>query len=122
MPQIALVSNQHDDDVRVCMVPQLLQPPSDVLVRLVLADVVDEQRTDGASVVCGGDGAVALLTSSVPNLGLDRLGINLDGARGEFDTDGRLGVKVELVARETAQKVGFTNAGISYEDNCEGKR
>lgn len=51
MPQIALVSNQHDDDVGVGMVTQLLQPPRYVLVSLVLADVVDEQGADSATVV-----------------------------------------------------------------------
>lgn len=120
VPQIALVSHQHNDDVGVGMVPQLLQPPRDVLIGLVLADVVDQQRTDGASVVCGGDGAVPLLTGGIPDLGLDGFGVNLNGARGKLDTDGRLRVQVELVARETAQEVGFTNARISYEDDCEG--
>lgn len=52
MPQIALVSHQHDDDIRVRVVPQLLQPPGYILVRLVLADVVDEQGADRSAVVC----------------------------------------------------------------------
>ena len=109
MPQIALVSNQHDDDVRVGMVAQLPQPPCDVLVGLVLADVVDEQRSHGATVVGRCDGAVALLAGCVPNLCLDRLGVHLDGAGRELDADGRLGVEVELVAGESAQQVGFTD-------------
>ena len=51
MPQIALVSYQHDDDVGVRMVPQLLQPPGYILVRLVLADIVDQESTDGSPIV-----------------------------------------------------------------------
>lgn len=49
--QIGLVSNEHDDNVTVSMVSQLLEPSGDILVCLVLADVVDEQGTDGAAVV-----------------------------------------------------------------------
>ena len=109
MPQIALVSNQHDDNVRVGMVAQLLQPPCDVLVGLVLADVVDKQRSYSAAVVGRCDGAVALLASCVPNLCLDCLGVHLDRTGSELDADGRLGVKVELVAGEPAQQVGFTD-------------
>jgi len=109
MPQIALVSDQHDDDVRVGMVAQLLQPPCDVLVGLVLADIVDEQGSHGATVVGRCDGAVALLASCVPNLRLDRLGVHLDRTGSELDADGRLGVEVELVAGESAQQVGFTD-------------
>lgn len=73
MPQIALVSDQHDDDVGVGMVAQLLEPPGDILVGLVLADVVNEEGTDSATVVSGCDGAVTFLTSSIPNLSLDGL-------------------------------------------------
>lgn len=109
MPQIALVSNQHDDNVGVGMVAQLLQPPRDVLIGLVLANVVDEQRANGAAVVGRCDGAVALLAGCVPNLCLDRLGVHLDGACRELDANGRLGVEVELVAGEPAQQVGFTD-------------
>ena len=41
MAEVALVSHQHDDDVVVSMVPQLLQPALDVLVCQVLGDVID---------------------------------------------------------------------------------
>ena len=53
MLQIALVADEHDDDVRVGVVTELLQPPRDVDVRRMLGDVVDEQRTDGTPVVSG---------------------------------------------------------------------
>ena len=51
MLQIALVSNKHDDDVRICMIPQLLEPSRDVRVRGVFGDIVYEQSTNCASVV-----------------------------------------------------------------------
>lgn len=51
MLQIALVPDEHDDDVRVGVVPELLQPAGDVVVRRPLRDVVDEERADCAAVV-----------------------------------------------------------------------
>lgn len=39
--EIALVADQHDDDVVVGVVPQLLQPALHVLVRQMLGYVVD---------------------------------------------------------------------------------
>lgn len=90
MSQIGLVSDQHDDNVTVGMVSQLLEPSSDVLVCLVLADVVDEQGTDSAAVVGRSDGTVAFLASSIPDLSLDGLVVDLDAACSELDTDGRL--------------------------------
>jgi len=109
MPQIALVTDQHDNNVGVGMVAQLLQPSCYVLICLVLADVVDKQRSYSATVVCRGDSTVSLLARSVPDLRLDCLSINLDRSGSELDTDGRLGVEVELVACESTQQIGFTD-------------
>lgn len=116
--QIALVTDKHNNNVGVGVVAQLLEPSGDVLVGLVLADVVNEEGTDSATVVGGCDGAVTLLTGGIPNLGLDRLGVDLDRTGGEFDADGGLGVEVELVTGESAQKVGLANAGVSDQDDC----
>lgn len=52
MSQIALVTDQHDDDVGVGMVAEFLQPPGHILICLVFANVVDEQSPDSAPVVC----------------------------------------------------------------------
>lgn len=113
MSQIALVSDQHDDDVGIRVVPQLLQPPVDILVGLMFADVVHEQSPDRTTVVRRRDSPVPFLTSRIPNLSLDRLGIHLDRPGSELDSDGGLGVQVELIAGETTQQVGFTNAGVT---------
>ena len=90
MLQIALVSDQHDNDIAVCMIPQLLQPPRHILIRLVLADVVNEKCSNSAAIVRRGDGTITLLTSSIPDLSFDCFGINLDAAGGELDADCRL--------------------------------
>ena len=73
---------QHDDDVGVGVVPELPEPPLDVLVCEVLGDVVDEERAHGPPVVGGGDGAVPLLPRRVPDLGLDGLPVNLEQDNG----------------------------------------
>ena len=113
MPQIALVSDQHNDDVGVGVIPELLQPSSNILVCLVLADIVNEQRAHGTAVVGRGDGPVSLLAGGIPNLGLDGLCVNLDGSRGKLDTDGRLGVEVELVTGESTQQVRLSDTRVS---------
>jgi len=62
VPQVALVAHQHDDDVGISVVLQLLQPALGVLVRQVLGDVVDEQSSHRSPVVPGGrrgDGVTA---------------------------------------------------------------
>ena len=63
--QIALVPDEHDHDVRVGVVPELLEPSGDVRVRLVFRDVVDEQRTDRTAVVRRRDRAIAFLAGCI---------------------------------------------------------
>jgi hypothetical protein len=92
MPQVALISHKHNDNIAIRMIPQLLQPPRHILECLVLADIVNEERTHSAAVVCRGDGSVALLARRIPDLCLDGLCVNLDAAGCELDTDGRLGI------------------------------
>lgn len=118
MSQIALVSDQHDDDVRIGVVSELLQPPSDVLIGLVLGDIVNQQGSDCASVVCGGNGSVSLLSGGIPDLRLDRLCVNLDGSCRKLHTDGTLRVEVELVASKSAQQVGLSDTRVSDQDDC----
>lgn len=119
VPQIALVSHQHDDDVCVGMVAELFQPACDVLIGLVLGDVVDEEGANCATVVGAGDRTVTLLAGGVPDLSLDGLVVDLDAASGKLDADGGLAVEVEFVAGETRKQVGFTNTRVSNKDNLE---
>ena len=43
------------------------------------------------------------LHTGIPDLRLQDLALYSDGARGELDADGRLGVLAELIARETRE-------------------
>lgn len=99
------------------MVTELFQPPVDILVGLVLADVVNEQRTDRTAVVGRCNGTVSLLTGSIPDLSLDGLGVDLDGSGRKLDADRRLRVKVELISSETTQQVRLSDTGVSNKDN-----
>ena len=62
MLQIALVPHEHNDNVGVGVVAELLQPALNILVCRVLGNVVYEKSADGAAVVCRGDGAVTFLS------------------------------------------------------------
>lgn len=138
MSQIGLVTAEHDlgsqlvsvrqilpqlvrpyHNVGVGMIPQLLQPPRDVLVSLLLGDVVNEEGTHGAAVVGRCDGTVTLLTGGIPDLRLDGLVVDLNAARGELDADGGLAVQVELIAGESREQVGLSDTGVSYEHHLE---
>lgn len=83
----------------------------------MFADIVDEKCTDRTTVIGRSDCAISLLTSSIPNLRLDGLCVNLDRPCRELDTNGRLRVEVELVPSESAQQVGFTNSRVADEND-----
>ena len=117
--QIALVSDEHDHDVGLGVVPQFFQPPLDVLKGPVFGNIVDQEGPDGPPVVGTGDGAVAFLSGRVPDLCLDGLSLRLDGFGGEFDADRRFGFEVEFVSGEPTQEIGFSYTGIPDQDNLE---
>ena len=90
--QIALVSHQHDDNVCISVISQLFQPPLNIFVRLMLADVIYQESADGTPVIGRCDGTVSLLARGVPDLSFDGFGVDLDGAGRKLDTNGRFAV------------------------------
>jgi len=72
-----------------------------------------------AAVVAAGDGAETLLARRVPDLQLDRLAVELDGADFKVDTnraDVALGVGV---VREAQQQARLTDARVADEQQLE---
>ena len=117
MSEITLVPHKHNDNVGIGMISEFFQPAGHVVVGLMLADIVDEERTDCSAVIGRGNGAVSLLTSSVPDLRLDCLCVHLDRSGREFHPDGRLGIEIELVAGKSAQQVGFSDSRVTNKDD-----
>lgn len=68
-----------------------------------------------------GDGSVALLSCRVPDLSLYRLAIHLNAARGELHADSALTLQVELIPRESREKVALPDAWVPNQHNCEGQ-
>ena len=90
MVEVTRLAHQHDVDVALSVVMQLLQPVLHILLCQVLGDVIHQQRTHSTTVVLGADGAVALVASSVPDRRLDGLAVNLDPAGGKLHANGAL--------------------------------
>ena len=55
---------------------------------LLICHIVHQQDSHSSSIVCGGDGAEALLSCGIPYLQLHALAVELDGADFEVDADG----------------------------------
>lgn len=51
MLQVALVTNEHNDDVRIGMVAKFLEPASNIGVRRVLGNIIDEESAYRTAVV-----------------------------------------------------------------------
>lgn len=67
------------------MLLDVSDPVLNVLERLLVGHVVHEHDAHGAAVVGGGDRSEPLLTGRVPNLQLNLLAVELDGANLEVD-------------------------------------
>jgi hypothetical protein len=98
---------------------QLVQPPPNVLERALAADVVHDQRPDGAAVVGRRHRAEPLLPRRVPDLCLDLLAVNLHALRLELHPDGGLGVEVEFVPRVPGQQIGLAHGRVPDQHHLE---
>lgn len=105
MLEIALVADEHDDNVGVCVVLELFKPTLDIVKCGLFGDVIDEQGADCAAVISRSDGAIAFLTSGIPNLCLYGLALCLNGSGGKLDANGGFRFEVELVASKATQQV-----------------
>ena len=72
-------------------------------------DIVDEQRTSCTSVVGPGDGLERFLASSVPNLQLDVLVVDLNGAGSKFDADGEVVLLTEALVCKLEEQAGLAD-------------
>ena len=95
--QISLVTNQDSSDVVLSVLLDLAHPGVHGGERVTVSDVVNHNDAVGALVVARRDGLEALLTSSIPDLQLANLVIDVDGANLEVDADCWHEVLLELV-------------------------
>lgn len=116
---IALVADEKLVDTFGGVAVNLLQPLLDVVERVHIGHIVDDADAVGATVVGRCDGSETLLASSVPDLELHSLAIELDGSDFEVDTNGgdvRLGVSVIC---ETQEQTRLSDTRVTDKQQLE---
>ena len=107
--EISLVANQDARDVILSVFLDFTHPGVHGVETLPISDVVNHDDTVGTLVVARGDRLEALLTSSVPNLKLADLLVNVDRANLEVDTDRGHEVLLELVILKGTEQARLAN-------------
>ena len=82
---IALIPQDHLLHISTRVLLNVPDPVLDVVEALLVCDVVDEHDSHGPPVVGRRDGPEALLAGRVPDLELDFLSVEFDGADFEID-------------------------------------
>eukprot|EP00295_Goniomonas_pacifica_P035461 CAMPEP_0175952210 /NCGR_PEP_ID=MMETSP0108-20121206/30620_1 /TAXON_ID=195067 ORGANISM="Goniomonas pacifica, Strain CCMP1869" /NCGR_SAMPLE_ID=MMETSP0108 /ASSEMBLY_ACC=CAM_ASM_000204 /LENGTH=234 /DNA_ID=CAMNT_0017278537 /DNA_START=113 /DNA_END=818 /DNA_ORIENTATION=- len=117
--QVTLVSNKHLVDFVGSVAINLVHPLLDIVERLLIRHVVNNNDAVCPAVVAGSDGTEALLASSVPNLELDRLAIELKSTNLEVNTDGGdVALRVGIV-REPEQQTTLADTRVADEEEFE---
>ena len=99
--QIALVSYKDSSDVVLSVLFNFTHPGVDSVEGVAVSNVIDNNDAVGALVITGCDRLESLLASSVPNLQLADLLVNIDGTNLEVDTNGGHEVLLKVVILET---------------------
>ena len=80
--------------------------------RVSARNVVHQERTGCATVVAPRNGLERFLAGRVPNLQLDVLCVDLDGASSELNADGEVVLLAEALVSELEQQAGLAHTYI----------
>jgi hypothetical protein len=86
--KIGFVTNKKLDNVFVSILVNFGKPVLNILERLSVSDIVDEDDTMGTLVIRSSDGFKSLLSGGVPDLKFDGVSSSFEGSDLEIDTDG----------------------------------
>ena len=111
MFQIVLVAYQHNDHVRLRMLPCLFQPTTQMLKGISPRNVVDQQGPGRAAVVAAGDGPKGFLSGGIPYLELDEfVTVQGDHAGSKFDTNRQIMDGLETLVGELKEETRLSDA------------
>ncbi|BAT09064.1 Os09g0527650, partial [Oryza sativa Japonica Group] len=116
---VGLVPDQRHHGGAIGVRPELLHPPRHVLERPPPRDVVHHHGAQRAAVVRARHRPVPFLAGGVPDLGLDALAVEGEGAGLELDADGGLGVEEELVLGEPPQQLRLPHRRVPHHHHLE---
>jgi len=96
-----------------------LQPLFDVIERFLVGDVVNNNDAVSSAVITGCNGSKSFLSCCVPNLQLDCLSLEFDGADFEVDSDGGDVALCVSVVGESKQKTRLAHTRITDQQQLE---
>ena len=102
--EVRLVSDKHDRHVRVAVLSDFFEPPRQMGEGVPPRDVVHQKSSGCPAVVRTSDALERLLASSVPDLKLNVLFVDLDGAGAELDSDCQVMLLSEALVRKLEQQ------------------
>lgn len=117
--QVALIANEHDRHIGVAVLLDFLQPSGEMGEGIPPRDVVDEECARRTAIVRTRNTLERFLASRVPDLQLDVLLLDLDGASTKLDSDGQIVLLTEPLVRELEKKAGFSDTCVSNDDVLE---
>ena len=108
--EVRFVSDQHDGHIRIPVLADFLQPACQVGERVSPRYVIYQKGSCRSSVVRPRDALERFLTCSVPNLQLDVLFIDLNGASSELHSNCQIVLLSEAFVGELQQKTRLSDS------------
>ena len=124
MFHVGFVSHQHQDDLGVASsvdhvhaIRDFGQPTIEVFEGYLRRQVVHEYSPRDSPVVLLGHGVESFLSRRVPQLRGQRFSLRSHDARVVLHSDGRFGVREELVRYIAVEEIRLSDAAVSYQDD-----
>mmetsp|Transcript_117814 Transcript_117814/g.175990 ORF Transcript_117814/g.175990 Transcript_117814/m.175990 type:complete len:274 (-) Transcript_117814:82-903(-) len=119
MFQIILVSDQHDDHVRLRVLAGFLQPPAQVLEGISPRNIVDQQCPRGSAIITAGNTTERFLAGGIPDLKFDEFVVQVDHAGAELDSNRQIVDGLKSLVGELQQQTGLSDACVTDDDVFE---
>lgn len=102
--EVRLVSDKHDCHIRVAILSDFFEPSRQMGEGVSPRDVVHQKSSGRTTIVRTSDALERLLASSVPDLELNVLFVDLDGAGAKLDSDRQVMLLSEALVRKLEQQ------------------
>lgn len=117
--KIRLVANKQFVNVITGIAVNFLEPLFDIVERFLICAVIDNNDSVRSAIVRTGNGPKSLLTSSVPDLQLYRLSVEIDGSDFEVHSDRTDVALCVCIICESEQQARLSDTGVSNEQKFE---
>ena len=116
IPQISLITDEHDAHIPPRILPRLLQPSPQMIKSVPPSNIVNQKRPSRPPIITPSNTPKALLPRRVPYLQLNRAAVDRDHAGTELHPYSQIMDRLKTLVGELEEEAGLADACVADYD------